>query len=242
MKTWKKAAMTAGAIGALGVAGSFGTFSAFSASESVDQPISAGSVDIANNFSLPWSNLGTARRAAYAGANGLGGNGANAGYIKVRNTGTKPINVWLDFDGPVGVANWMQPSTAGLQSTNLLAENIKIDTSWDENFSTLKDDSTRLWLLNRRNLSPLTDANGLVAIAPNDSRTLYFRAWLRERDLSNPDSHEQGDGGADNDMEGLSIGDEKVTVKAIEAGADDFQGFLPTGTGPNPNNYDNGGA
>src|SRR3954463_15994135 len=86
MKTWKKAAMTAGAIGALGVAGSFGTFSGFSASENASPPISAGTVKITNNFNLPWTSLGTARRAAYTGANGLGGNGASAGSIKVQNT------------------------------------------------------------------------------------------------------------------------------------------------------------
>jgi predicted ribosomally synthesized peptide with SipW-like signal peptide len=217
-KNLTKLGVTAAAIGALGVAGSFGTFSAFTASETKNTTFSAGTVKIENEFNLPWQDLGTARRAAFAG-----GNGASAGHVKVTNTGTEPINVFIDFDGTVDNPNWQIPSGANSHSTNLLAENLKIDSSYTSDFAQLGDDSTRLWMLNRRGLSPLPDplTGKPLVVEPGQSKAIYYRAWLRERDASNPVLAEQGDGGDDNAMQGLSIA-EKVTVKAIEAGADDL--------------------
>ena len=215
---FKKLALTAGAVGALGVAGSFGTFAAFTAEETKDLAFSAGTVKIVNEFDLPWQDLGTGVRDA-----------ASAGHITVKNDGTEPVNVFLDYDGVVDVADWATPGTANRHSTNPLAENLNIDSSYTSDFAQMGDNATRLWVLNRRGLSPLPNATGTAPLVLNagDSKTVYFRAWIRERSATNPIP---GDGGDDNAMQGL-ISNQKVTVKAIEAGADDLP-LVPA--------YDNG--
>jgi predicted ribosomally synthesized peptide with SipW-like signal peptide len=215
---FKKLALTAGAVGALGIAGSFGTSAAFNADETKELAFSAGTVKIVNEFNLPWQNLGTGVRE-----------GANAGHIKVKNDGTEPINVFLDFDGVVDVVDWQTPGTSNRHSTNPLAENLNIDSSFSSDFAQMGDNATRLWVLNRRGLSAVPNATGTgpLVLDSGQEKTIYFRAWIRERSATNPIP---GDGGDDNLMQGL-VSNQKITVKAIEAGADDIPLTSP---------YDNG--
>jgi hypothetical protein len=218
MKNWSKLAMTAGAIGVIGVAGSAGTFASFTNSAgSYTQQFKTGNVQVTGGFHLPdLSNMGT-------------NDVAQAGSITVKNTGTKPINPYIDFDGPV---DFVAPP-AYAHSSNLLAENILVDSSYDPNFATgsLMDAGTRLWVLNRRGLSPFVNdaGNGALVLQPGQDRTIYYRVRLRSRDTD--ELVQPGDGGSDNDMQNQSI-TETIDVKAIEAGGNDF------GTSPIP--YDNG--
>ncbi|HEY4093934.1 MAG TPA: hypothetical protein VGM33_00390 [Baekduia sp.] len=207
MKNWSKLAMTAGAIGVIGVAGSAGTFASFTSSAGTyTQEFKTGNVQVTGGFHLPdLSNMGT-------------NDVAQAGSITVKNTGTKPINPYIDFDGPVdAVAPPAYP-----HSSNLLAENIIVDSSYDANFGagTLMDDATRLWRLNQRDATPMSDGADKLVLQPGQERTIYFRVHLRTRDHDGTEPSE-GDGGADNEMQNLSI-TETVNVKAIEAGGNDF--------------------
>jgi predicted ribosomally synthesized peptide with SipW-like signal peptide len=228
MKQWSKLAMTAGAIGVLGVAGSAGTFASFTASGAKDTSFSTGNVSIDNHFALPAaSNLGT-----------MDPKNANAGYITVTNNGSKPINAYIDFDGPVA-----KDLTGYPHSTNVLAENIVLDSSYKDfntpgfnetDFSAggdLLDNETRMWRVNDRGLTPLYDLSdpahpALAVLNPGQSKTIYYRVRLLSRDNAqnkeaNPAST-HGDGpGQDNTMENKSL-DERVWVNAVEAGGTDF--------------------
>jgi hypothetical protein len=212
MKNWSKLAMTAGAIGVIGVAGSAGTFASFTSSAGTyTQEFKTGNVQVTGGFHLPdLSNMGT-------------NDVAQAGSITVKNTGTKPINPYIDFDGPVE-----QGTAHGYAySTNLLAENIIVDSSYDASFpvASLMDASTRLWQLNKRDATPMSDGAGKLVLQPGQERTIYFRVHLRTRDHDGTEvpvgASGEGDGGADNEMQNLSI-TETVNVKAIEAGGNDF--------------------
>jgi predicted ribosomally synthesized peptide with SipW-like signal peptide len=222
MKNWSKLAMTAGAIGVIGVAGSAGTFASFTSSAgSYTQEFKTGNVQVTGGFHLPdLSNMGT-NDAKYAGS------------ITVKNTGTKPINPYIDFDGPVE-----QGAAHGYPySTNLLAENIIVDSSYDANFAagTLMDDATRLWRLNQRDATPMSEGTDKLVLQPGQERTIYFRVHLRSRDHDGSEGNGsvgEGDGGADNEMENLSI-TETVNVKAIEAGGNDFGATVGSDNGTN---------
>lgn len=219
---FKKALLTAGAVGVLGTAGTFGTFAAFTASESTPLTVEAGTVKIKNTIDFTkLATLGTADKS-----NGPSDDTAQydltatpkqQGSITVENTGTQPQDIYIDFDGP-GVQDMVDPYKG---SSNLLAENIKVDSSFDPNFGQLLDNGTRLWQLNRRGLSQY-----FAAVPKGESRTLYFRFWLRERRV---DLFPTGD----NAMQGLKLDNQNVTVKAVEAGHDDL---APTATP----NYDFG--
>ena len=206
---FKKALLTAGAVGVLGTAGTFGTFAAFTATDAKDLTVTSGTVKIDNNVDFAsLANLSTADLSVgtLAGAD-HSATPKETGTITITNTGSLPQDFYIDFDGP-GVQDMTSPNTG---STNLLAENIKVDTSGD-NFTTQWDDGTRLWQLNRRGLTKY-----FSAVPPNESRTLSLKYWLRERAVSEYP-------GGDNEMQGKTLSGEKVTVKAIEAGADDFAG------------------
>jgi hypothetical protein len=221
MKQWSKLAMTAGAIGVIGVAGSFGTYSAFTAQnapKTVD--VHSGTIKVDNNFQLPdLTNLGTRDTTWNCDGNTgrptgssecWGGTGPDAskraGYIDVQNTGSLPQDVYVDFDG-VGKTGVTSPN---LESGDVIADNLIIDSSYDSDFSTVGDAGTRLWVLNRRGPS-------LVAtLQPGQAKRIYYRAHLRERF---PGIYP----GGDNEMQdkALSI-PETVTVSAVEAGRDDL--------------------
>jgi predicted ribosomally synthesized peptide with SipW-like signal peptide len=213
----KKLALTAGAIGALGMAGSFGTFAAFTATETHTPTVSSGTIKVLNKFELPsLANLGT-RETTFTcnGGTGLaptgtqsggsechaGADGKKAGYITVENTGTLPQDVYIDFDGP-GVADATSPN---VESSNVLASNIIVDSSFDENFATLGWAATRLFVMNRA--APAK----YFTLQPDTEKTVYFRAWLRERAAG---QYPLGD----NEMQNKQITDQKVIVTAVEEG------------------------
>jgi hypothetical protein len=204
---FKKALLTAGAVGVLGTAGTFGTFAAFTATDAKDLTVTSGTVQIENtvdfaslaNLGTSDQSMGTLTNADHTALD------KQTGSITIKNTGSLPQDFYIDFDGP-GVADQTSPNVG---STNLLAENIKVDTSGDA-FTTQWDDGTRLWQLNRRGLTRY-----FANVPAGESRTLSLKYWLRERV---PTEY----AGGDNEMQGLSLSNEKVTVKAIEAGADDF--------------------
>jgi hypothetical protein len=227
MKNWSKLAMSAGAIGVIGVAGSFGTFSAFTAANpSHAVNVASGTIEVSNDFQLPdLSNLGT--RDTTWSCNGdtgvaagtsecFGGVGEDAsksaGSIVVENTGSLPQDVYVDFDG-VGKTGVASPN---LESGDVLADNIIIDSSTNAHFDTRIDAGTRLWVINR------AGPRKFLTLQPGESQRIYFRAHLRERSSVNPDGSPVYPDG-DNAMQGqhLSI-PEKVTVSAVEVGRDDL--------------------
>lgn len=223
MKQWSKLAMTAGAIGVIGVAGSFGTYSAFtaqSAPKTVD--VHSGTIKVDNQFALPdLTNLGTRDTSWNCDGNtGLpaagktsecwGGAGPDAskkaGFIQVQNTGSLPQDVYIDFDG-VGKTGVTSPN---LESGDVLADNIIIDSSEDEDFSTIGWAGTRLWVINR------AGPTKYATLAPGEVKRFYFRAHLRERF---PGVY----AGGDNEMQDKTLSiPETVTVSAVEAGRDDL--------------------
>jgi hypothetical protein len=217
MKNWNKLAMTAGAIAAIGAAGSFGTFSAFTDSGSKDIPVSSGTLKIQNDFSLPsLENLGTRETKWNCdGDTGLpivggtkecfAGTDQNAGRISVKNVGTLPQDVYIDFDGP-GVADVSSPN---VENSNPLASNIIINSSLDADFAHLGWAGIRLFKLNAAGPWPV------FTLQPNEEKTVYFQAHLRERF---PGEYAAGD----NAMQNLTIPNEKVTVSAIDAGQTDL--------------------
>ncbi|HEY3020689.1 MAG TPA: hypothetical protein VGJ32_10870 [Solirubrobacteraceae bacterium] len=231
MKNLTKIGATVAAVGALGVAGSFGTFSAFTAAApSHAVPVHSGTIKVDNEFALPdLTNLGT-RDTEYncnrdTGLPGTtekpntgsecwaGSNGKSAGHITVTNTGSLAQDVYIDFDGP-GVADVSSPN---VENSNPLASNIIVDSSMDPDFTTLGWEATRLFRMN---------AAGPVkyfTLAAGEAKTVYFRAWLRER-LAGAYP------GGDNEMQDRSIDNEKVTVSAIEVGRTDLA------TGPDAGN------
>ena len=205
---FKKAILTAGAVGVLGTAGTFGTFAAFTASDAKDLTVTSGTVKIENTVDFAsLANLGTSdlSMGTLTGADQTATN-KKTGSITIKNTGSLPQDFYIDFDGP-GQQDMSSPNTGNL---DVLAENIKVDTSGD-GFTTQWDSGTRLWQLNRRGLTRY-----FANVPAGESRTLSLKYWLRERPVA-----EYGD---DNQMQGKTLAGEKVTVKAIEAGADDFAG------------------
>jgi hypothetical protein len=232
-----KLMLTAGAVGALGIAGSFGTFAAFTdVNPATTVPVTSGTIKVANNFQLPdLTNLGTRDTTWNCNSdNGTtsptggssecfgGDNGKRAGSIRVENTGTLPQDVYLDFDG---VGNW-GVSSPNVESGDVLADNIIIDSSFDSNFGTLLNAGTRLWVVNREGPAKV------ATLDVGQSKTIYFRAHLRERF---PGTYP----GGDNEMQGKTLSKpEKVTVSAVEVGRDDLlapvidsttdEGFYPS--------------
>ena len=231
----KKALATAGAVAALGALGGFGTFAAFTDQLPAQQTqFKTGTVKVTGGFNMPdASSLGTQEPA-------------RAGSMTIKNTGTEPVNAFVDWDGPVGnikcdgVCDRNTNKTAF--SDDPLAENIIVDSSYDADFAHLLDDNTRLWKLNDRNLFPLLDGglNKLV-LQPGQERTLYFRVRLREQ---GPNAW--GQNADDNVMQGKAA-NETINVKAIEAGTS-YRGLgdvtagsdgLPQGWTDTADPYDN---
>jgi predicted ribosomally synthesized peptide with SipW-like signal peptide len=213
----KKLALTAGAVAALGMAGSFGTFAAFTATETNTPAVTSGTIKVLNNFELPsLANLGT-RETTFTcnGGTGLaptgtqsggsechaGADGKRAGEITVKNTGSLAQDVYIDFDGP-GVADATSPN---VESSDVLASNIIVDSSFDEDFTTLGWAATRLFVMNRA--APAK----YFTLEPGAEETVYFRAWLRERAAG---QYPLGD----NEMQDKTIANQKVIVTAVEAG------------------------
>jgi len=219
MKNITKLGATAAAIGALGVAGSFGTFSAFTDAQTKDVAVTSGTLKVTNDFQLPkFENLGT-RETTYTcdkdtglpGGTGAsecaaGDAGKSAGHITVTNTGSLPQDVYIDFDGPAAT----DVSSPNAENSNVLASNIIMDSSNDANFTTLGWVATRLFKFN--NSGPLPYIQNLE---PGHSQTVYFRAWLRERQAG---VYALGD----NEMQNKSITGEKITVTGIETGHSDI--------------------
>jgi predicted ribosomally synthesized peptide with SipW-like signal peptide len=213
----KKALITAGAVGALGVAGSFGTYAAFTDQlPAQESQFKTGTVEVTGGFNMPdLSSLGTQEPA-------------RAGSMTIENTGTEPVHVYVDWDGPVGTlqADGVPgPGNAVFFSDNVLAENILVDSSYQSDFH-LHDDNiaknedgdaaTRLWKINDRTMSPLRDiAAGFpkTILQPGQSKTIYFRVRLREQ---GPNAW--GQNADDNVMQGQAI-NETLKVAAIEAGS-----------------------
>ena len=225
MKNWSKLAMSAGAIGVIGVAGSFGTFSAFTAAQTKTDTITTGTIRVSNDFQLPdWHNLGTSPtdRVGHAGGTTTP-EYKKAGSITVKNTGSLAQDVYLDFDGP-GVEDQTSPN---LGSTDVLADNIIMDSSLDADFSALGDEDTRLYKVNRRGPSEI-----FANLQPGEQKTIYFRVYLRERLVN---EYPLGD----NEMQNKSI-NEKITVSAVEAGRDDLQIPSVNDASGNPQNWDFG--
>jgi predicted ribosomally synthesized peptide with SipW-like signal peptide len=221
MKSWSKLAMTAGAIGAIGVAGSFGTFAAFTASESKSDTITSGTIKVQNDFALPdWQNLGTADTIWPGGTTTPAYK--KAGHITVKNTGSLAQDVYIDFDGP-GVEDATSPN---VESSDVLASNIIVDSSTSADYSTPGDDATRLYKLNRRGPTKV------FTLEPGVEKTLFFRAFLRERA---PGVY----AGGDNEMQDKTL-NEKVTVSAVEVGRDDVAGQPVVGGPDDGKNYDYG--
>jgi len=217
MRNWKKLAMTAGAIGAIGAAGSFGTFSAFTDAQTQDIPVSSGTLKVDNNFQLPsLANLGTRETKWNCDGNtGLpvdggtkecfAGSDQNSGSITVKNVGSLPQDVYIDFDGPAAE----DVSSPNVENSNPLASNIILNTSLDADFSQLGWAGIRLYRLN--NAGPWK----AFSLAAGDEKTIYFQAHLRER---SPGVYT----GGDNAMQNLTIPDEKVTVTAIDPNQTDW--------------------
>jgi predicted ribosomally synthesized peptide with SipW-like signal peptide len=197
---YKKMLLTVGAVGALGVAGSFGTYAAFTDElPAQSTQFKTGTVKVTGGFQMPdVSSLGTQEPK-------------RAGHMTVQNTGTEPINVYMDWDGPVG--NIKQDGNGGaFFSDDVLAENIEVDSSYDSNFATLGDNKTRLWQVNNRGLLPLPGPSGNLVLEPGQAPTVDFRVNLREQ---GPNAY--GQNLDDNVMQGKAIV-ETIRVKAIEAG------------------------
>lgn len=204
---YKKMLLTVGAVGALGVAGSFGTYAAFTDElPAQESQFKTGLVKVTGGFNMPdVSSLATQEPA-------------RAGDITITNTGTEPINVYMDWDGPVGTLKSdgaPSPTNKTFFSDDVLAENILVDSSYDAGFTQLLDDKTRLWKLNDRNLSPLIETTAgfpKTVLNPGQSKTLFFRVRLREQ---GPNAY--GANADDNVMQGKALV-ESIKVKAIEAG------------------------
>ena len=221
-----KLILTAGAVGAIGIAGSFGTFAAFTdvnPSETVN--VASGTLEVDNNFALPdltklgtrdttWTCNSTDGTASPAGSSQCFGGDADkrAGSITVTNTGSLPQDVYLDFDG-VGKIGVTSPNA---ESGDVLADNIIIDSAFDENFTTPGHRGTRLWVINRGGPAQY------ATLQPNDSTTIYFRAHLRERFAGQY-------AGGDNELQNKTLSiPQKVTVSATEVGRDDLLAPLVT--------------
>src|SRR4051812_2518612 len=141
MKNITKIGATAAAIGALGVAGSFGTFAAFTdAGTPQAVAVHSGTIKVQKDFALPGlNNLGTRdttftcdKDTGLPGGTGAsecaaGSAGKSAGSITVKNVGSLPQDVYIDFDGP-GVADVSSPN---VENSNPLASNLILDSSFD---------------------------------------------------------------------------------------------------------------
>jgi predicted ribosomally synthesized peptide with SipW-like signal peptide len=212
---YKKMLLTVGAVGALGVAGSFGTYAAFTDElPAQESQFKTGLVKVTGGFNMPdVSSLATQEPA-------------RAGDITVTNTGTEPINVYMDWDGPVGTIKSdgaPSPTNKTFFSDDVLAENIQVDTSYNSDFTGPGDDKTRLWKINDRGLSALYDLTGSkIVLNPGQSKTVFFRVRLREQ---GPNAW--GSNSDDNVMQGKAVV-ESIKVKAIEAG-NSVRGLGPVG-------------